>query len=160
MKSISFLFLMMFGLALTTHGQNQTFTLVTYQQTKVVSVQDGALVALDVNSKEIGKPQQFILKRLINGNILIASAAHPERCFKHTGTNVELAIFNGDASEFEWRIEYVDEDKYLFKHASLTDQCLAIDEKNELSVLSMSLLRQSKQMGFGLFMLVQEEYPF
>lgn len=155
------LVIVLLGTAPSIIAQNQVFSLVSHdQQPRAVSVQNGALVAQMVNSKAIDKTEQFILKRHVNGNVLIASAAHPDMCFKYTGTSVTLEKYDGNVAAFEWKIEYVEEDQYLFRHASLKDYCLSIDEQNTLSVLPITQMRKKRHFGCCLFMLVQEEYPF
>ncbi|MGB0524497.1 MAG: RICIN domain-containing protein [Flammeovirgaceae bacterium] len=162
MKSIFTLFLGMVwcSLAYVSQAQNQVFSLVSQQDhSLVISVKDGDLAVLDVDSEHDKNSQKFILKRLINGNIMIASAAHPERCFKHTGTTVELAALDEHTADFEWKIEYIANDEYLFKHAALTNQCLAIED-NQLIVAPIHLNRRKPHRGCCRFVLIPEDNPF
>lgn len=142
-------------------AQRETFSLISHDQTpRAISVRNGLLIGQAVTAKTIEQTQKFIFKRQTNGNILIASAAHPEMCLKHTGTSVELVKFDGNVAAFEWRIEFVNDDQYLFKHATKRTHCLTIDEKNELTVSAIEQMKAKKHFECCLFMLVQEEYPF
>ena len=163
MKSITtFLsFIILIGIAATSTAQNQVFSLVSkVDKSQAVSVSNGALTVLSIDESSSNKAQKFILKRLINGNIMIASAAHPDMCFKHTGTGVELAKLEDNTSDFEWRIEFMADDEYLFKHAELTDQCLTINEENNLTVSPISIIRRKTHKGCCSFVLIPEDNPF
>lgn len=163
MKSITtFLsFIILLGITATSTAQNQVFHLVSgVDQAQVISVKDGKLTVLTVEEAARSKAEKFILKRLENGNIMIVSAAHPDHCFKHTGTTVELAKLDERTSDFEWKIEFMAEDEYLFKHAELTDQCLTINEQNHVTVSPIALVRKKMNKGCCSFVLVPENNTF
>lgn len=149
------------GLTTGLCAQNQVFTLLAeHNLSQAVSVNEGVLKVLEVDESKMGKSQKFILKRLINGNIMIASAEHPNMCFKHTGTSVELSRIGATTTDFEWKIEYIADDQYMFKHATLTDQCLAVNEANGLTVMPILHSRKRPHRGCCRFVLVPEDNPF
>lgn len=154
-------FIVLISLSATSYAQNQVFALVSQQdQTQAIDAKEGNLSVSSINTRQMLPSQKFILKRLINGNIMIASAAHPDKCLKHTGTSVALATVGEDTQDFEWRIEYLDDDEYLFKHATLEGQCLAINPNNEVTISPIVQLRKKPHRGCCRFVLVPEDNPF
>ena len=164
MNSLSTALLLVFTLLINTTvlAQNQVFSLGPQNNQKMaVSIADGALVIQKITEDGAKASQKFLLKRLTNGNILIASAANPLLCLKHTGTTVELSELNkNDSEDFEWKIEYLDEDQYLFKHASLTDHCLSVAANNQLTISPIAVISRKKHRACCQFMLVAEDNPF
>lgn len=141
MKALNYILplVLVFLLVTETQAQYQAFTFVTKKDNgKVLTVQNNQLVALSTNTKAGNKAtQQFFMKRLSNGNVILANVAYPELCIKRSGTTISLATPGSNTTDFQWRLDFAGNDLYLITNPSNISQALMIQSNNVIKLATV-----------------------
>lgn len=138
---ILFSFLVAIMATLESQAQYQAFSFVTKKDNgKVLTLDGDKLIAMPTHTKVGNKAiQQFVMKRLSNGNVLIVNVAYPEKCIKREGSTIKMATPSGsNTSGFEWRLDFAGNDLYLITDPSNTTKGLKIQSNNEVAYANIS----------------------
>ena len=167
MKNLKYIMLvaMFFCSVAMTQAQYKAFKFVTKKDNgKVLTMNGNQLVALSTNTK-VGNQstQQFLMKRLSNGNVIIANVANPEMCIKRSGTTITLANpGSGSTSNFEWRLDFAGNDLYIITNPSNDRQALTIQSNNVVKLTTVATFSSgnANQNDSYRFSLISESNRF
>ena len=167
MKQFKYILSVFFVLMLMAESQAQykAFKFVTKKNNgQVLTIQNNQLVALATNTK-VGNTstQQFFMKRLANGNVIIANVAYPELCIMRSGTTISLSNpGSGSTSNYEWRLDFAGNDLYLITNPSNTTQALMIQGNGVIKMATVATFASgnANQNDSYRFELVSEDNRF